>query len=171
MTNDQPGCGLVSTLKKMNVLKRKKMFFTIHILLIGVFSLASVHMCLYALNPVSDNTGKPSDASAMGEDCRCDMTKAKSSDCCCASPTLAIETVQIAVNNSGSKFFNAIISSLKCSSNSDYFYNNSLTDYEPIPINAFILHLNKNGSVVHLKESPFLDPHLLLQFKPPKYIS
>ncbi|MGR3317226.1 MAG: hypothetical protein ACUZ8O_01925 [Candidatus Anammoxibacter sp.] len=99
------------------------------------------------------------------------MTETKSGDCCCASPTLGNETVRLTTNNSENKFFNAIISSLKCSSNPDYFYNNSLTDYEPIPLNAFTLHLNKNGFVVLLQENLFLEPHLLLQFKPPKNIS
>ncbi|MGR3178107.1 MAG: hypothetical protein ACUZ8E_08635 [Candidatus Anammoxibacter sp.] len=155
----------------MNILKRKKISFTIHILLIAIFSLASVKMCLSVLNHTFNNIDKSNYASAMDEDCCCDMTKTKSGDCCCAPPTLGSETVRLATNNPERKFLNAIISSLKCSNSPDYFYNNSLTDYEPIPFNSFTHRLYKNGSAIHLQESLSLEPHLLLQFKPPRNIS
>lgn len=112
---------------------------------------------------VIEITGRKSCNSDDGS-CCCGPISHNNRDCCCEPEGFVLET-------SNNKFFNTIITSIKCSHVPDDSQIGSLSDFQLSSLITSLCLFDDKGFQTYLQENHFIEPHLFLPFKPPRNIS
>lgn len=102
--------------------------------------------------------------------CCCGVNAHKTNDCCCNSPILSENSGQLVAGTSNSKYFAAMISSMKCSHVPGDYQIGSLSDYGLPSLNLFLCLLEDSGFNAYFQEDHIVEPRPFLPYKPPKNI-
>lgn len=108
---------------------------------------------------------------SVKDSCCCGV-KVSRCGCCCASSEHGNGSIDLVVKKSDSKFLDAVIDSIKCSSGDpSNLQIGSLSDYEPFPSYNFAYLLENSDYQTYFKKDHIVKPHFSLPYKPPKNIS
>ena len=120
-----------------------------------------------AENISNDSLGAENVCSLTTSSCCCDVRDHSSHDCCCKSKTLG-NRLSSPPTSTDNNFLSAVISSIKCSNMPGNIAVSSLADYEPLSSNRFFYLLEESGRIHNQIKNDTAEPHLSLQFKPPR---
>ena len=120
-----------------------------------------------AENISNDSLNAKSVCSLTTSSCCCDVSDHSSHDCCCKSKTLG-NSLASSPTSTDTNFLSAVISSIKCSNMPGNIVVSSLADYEPLSSNHFSYLLEESGRIYKQLKNDTAEPHLSLQFHPPR---
>ncbi len=161
--------------------RKKNIFFPVSISLLIVFLFVSMNPDIliqgfrYNRNTIegetkaTDNMDSTKNVCSLAtRSCCCDVSDHTRNDCCCCKSKTLGNNVTALSTTSDNNFLSAVISTIKCANIPGNISVSSLADYEPILLNRFSYLLEESGRIYKRLKNNIAEPHLSLQFKPPK---